>query len=573
MFVRFTLFVSLCIGCLTLAKAQPNTIDDLYDPKLYPFYHGVAAGDPLANGFIIWTRVTLKNASDSIPVTWEVARDPKMRRVVATGDTVAESSRDYTVKVDVSGLYPGTTYYYRFYTGNRRSLTGKARTAPTEAVHSLKFAVVSCSNYEWGYFSGYDKIAKRTDLDAVIHLGDYFYEYADNDSYSSPQIRDERVLFPSGETITLEDYRTRYSTYRLDPNLRKVHQQHAFITIWDDHESANDSWVGGAENHQNDEGDWEARKAVAKQAYFEWMPIRNNGDRIFRALSYGPLLDLIMIDTRLEGRDQQATNLFEAADPSRSLLGAEQKSWLKDQLLNSEAQWKVIGNQVIFSELTLGFAGPFQGTTFEAIESLFLDIWDGYRAERTELINFFRDNSIQDIVLLTGDFHSSFAFEVVDFPPTFPVDEPIWDPTSAIGSYAVEFATPSISAANFDENLDGGTSAFFESIINKPILPTGQIDPAGLNFNPHLAYVDLDQHGYFVLTVSELDVQADYYYLEDILVSETNEFWGAGVFSFTGTNDLNFAPFPSPPKKKQDKPAPLTPDPKIKRPWWWFDYD
>lgn len=563
---------TLLAGTVT-ASAQadvPTQIEDLYQSELAPFYHGVASGDPLADGFIIWTRVTLpENQSrrrGRVPVQWEVASDPCMKRIVRSGIAFTSDESDYTVKVDVRRLPAGKTFYYRFQALGKSSIVGKTKTAPKKGVEQLKFAVISCSNYEWGYFSGYDQIAKRTDLDAVIHLGDYLYEYEDNASYSSPVIRDERVLFPAHETITLDDYRTRYATYRLDPNLRRAHQQHPFIAVWDDHESANDSWTGGAENHDpTTEGDWELRKAAAKKAYFEWMPIRGNGTGVSRSLSYGPLMDLVMIDTRLEGRDEQINDVTDPAlyAPDRTILGQSQKAWLKSELENSAAQWKVIGNQVIFSEFNIGFAAALDpSTTPQALESLFLDIWDGYPAERNELVNFIGSNGIDNVVFLTGDFHSSFAFEVAD--PAF--GNPYYDPSTGAGAVAIEFATPSISAANFDENLDPGTSDLLEYYINNPIdTPYGP-----LNFNPHMKYVDLDQHGYFVLSVKQDSVQADYYYLADILVPETTETWGAGLISAAGSHHLVQAAAPAAPKAVQDIPAPEVP---CRRPRWWKKND
>lgn len=574
--MKYHLYSSIILATLLAgmpaAPAQteiPTQIEDLYQSELAPFYHGVASGDPLADGFIIWTRVTLpanqSRRRGHVPVQWEVATDPCMKRVICRGTAFTSENSDYTVKVDVRRLPAGQTFYYRFMALGKSSIIGKSKTAPKTGVDQLKFAVISCSNYEWGYFSGYDQIAKRTDLDAVIHLGDYFYEYADNASYSSPVIRDERVLFPANETVTLGDYRTRHANYRLDPNLRCAHQQHPFIAVWDDHESANDAWTGGAENHDPaTEGDWEARKAAAKKAYFEWMPVRGNA-RVSRALSYGPLMDLIMLDTRLEGRDEQINDVTSPAlyAPDRTLLGQSQKEWLKSELESSAAQWKVIGNQVIFSEFNIGFAAALDPTTTpEALENLFLDIWDGYPAERSDLVNFIGSNAIDNVVFLTGDFHSSFAFEVAI--PAF--GNPFYDPSSGAGAVAIEFATPSISAANFDENLDPGTSALLESVINNPV-PT----PVGpLNFNPHMKYVDLDQHGYFVLSVKADSVQADYYYLADILVPETTESWGAGLISAAGSNHLVRAVAPAAPKAVQDVPAPVVP---CRRPFWWKKND
>jgi alkaline phosphatase D len=281
------------------------------------------------------------------------------------------------------------------------------------------------------------------------------------------------------------------------------------------------------------------------------MPIRENCDGISRSLSYGPLLDLVMLDTRLEGRDEQINDITSPLlyAPDRALLGESQKMWLKEELACSKATWKILGNQVIFSEFNIGFAATLDPTTTaQGLESLFLDIWDGYPAERTELVNFIATEDIGNVVFLTGDFHSSFAFEVVD--PAF--GNPFYNPATGAGAVAVEFATPSISAANFDENLDPGTSGLLESVINQPI-PT----PFGpLNFNPHMKFVDLDRHGYFVLSVTPAAVQADYYYLADILVPQTTESWGAGLISAAGSNHLVPAAAPAAPKSVQDTPAP-----------------
>ena len=532
----------------------PKKIEDLYDPDLAPFYHGVASGDPLPDGFIIWTRVTQgeKHDADSIRVVWTVATDNKLKNVVAHGDTSATRERNFTVKVDVRGLEAGKTYFYGFKSLGRNSIIGRTKTTPNVAVDQLKFAVVSCADMDWGYFSGYRKIAKRNDLDAVIHLGDYIYEYEDNASYSSPEVRNERVIFPSSETVTLSNYRKRYSTYHLDPNLRYAHRRHPFIAIWDDHEFANDAWKGGAENHQpKTEGSWSARKAAAKRAYMEWMPIRESGGSIFREISYGPLMDLIMLDTRVEGRDKQIHDVTNPRldDPDRTMLGEPQKEWLKTSLASSDATWKIIGNQVLFSEFNIGFAAKGDPLISpNTLESMFLDIWDGYPAERSELVDFMATEALDNTVFLTGDIHSSFALEVAD--PAF--DNPSYNPKTGEGAVAVEFVTPSISAANFDEEVGDFFTRSLEHDFNHP-------DEDGVNPNPHMKFVDLDRHGYIVLSVSADQVQADYYYLDDILVPKTTETWGAGLISAARTHHLVKAKAPAPQKSVPDADEPELP--------------
>ncbi len=374
----------------------------------------------------------------------------------------------------------------------------------------------------------------------MIHLGDYIYEYPDNDSYSSRRIRDERVVFPAGETVSLSDYRNRQATYRLDPNLQLAHKTHPFIVIWDDHEFANDTWKRGAENHDpKTEGRWAKRKAAAMKAYLEWMPIRENNGRIYRPLSYGPLMDLILVDTRLQ-RDRQISDVTrnKLYDPDRTMLGEPQKAWLKSELKDSAATWKIIGNQVMFSEFNIGFVAEGTPVAPETLESLFLDIWDGYPAERTELVDYISDNRIDNTVILTGDIHSSFAFEVAD--PA--LGNRRYNPKTGEGAVAVEFVTPSLSAANFDEEGGDFFNETLERKLNRPDNDTG------INPNPHMKFADLDRHGYFVLTVQATQVQADFYYLKNILTPRTTEAWGAGFISAAGTHHLVRAKAPATPE-------------------------
>ena len=281
-------------------------LDSIYEP----FYHGVASGDPLPGRVIIWTRVTPDTSTvDSIAVSWRIGTDTNITQVINSGITYTSSDIDYTVKVDVSGLQPDTWYYYSFTAFGKNSLTGRTKTAPTGDTDSLRFAVVSCSSYEHGFFNAYERIASRNDIDAVLHLGDYIYEYQAG-SYSN--FITDRDYEPSNEILSLSDYRIRFSHYHLDPDLRYLHQQYPWINVWDDHETANNSWTDGADNHTTlTEGSWTDRKSAAVQAYFEWLPIRlpdpADDQRIYRNFNFGDLLDIHMLDTRLEGRAEQLT--------------------------------------------------------------------------------------------------------------------------------------------------------------------------------------------------------------------------------------------------------------------------
>lgn len=553
------------------------------NPDWAPFYHGVASGDPLEDRVIIWTRVTPEELTEaSIEVNWFVATDPQLENIVNTGTFSTSAERDYTVKVDVTGLNAGTTYYYGFTALGKNSLTGRTKTTPTgDQSGHLRFAIVSCNNYEHGYFNGFQRIAERNDLDAVVHLGDYIYEQRARAYGDSALAAGERAIEPETEIVSLEDYRTRHSLYKLDTMLLRAHQQHPFITVWDDHESANDSWKGGAQAHDTlTEGTWEERLSVAKQVYFEWMPIRDTETQsVFRKISYGNLADLILLDTRIEGREIQINDVTDPLlySPDRTILGAEQKAWLKEQLSTSTAQWKVIGQQVIFSELNVGW-GALQDTsfTYEGLESGFLDIWDGYPAERTEIIKFIRDNEIDDVVILTGDFHTTFAYEVVDTPANvtlvefpglgvapFYVTNPNYNPETGEGAVAVEFAVPSVSSANFDENLDVPTAAFFELVINNEIVDPG----TNLNFgnpNPHMKYTNLIDHGYYVLDLIPSKAQADYFFSPILEVSETEapdsgENESGFYFTNTGESFLQSSESAASEKTTQDEPAPANP--------------
>jgi alkaline phosphatase D len=302
------------------------------------FTHGVASGDPLSDRVILWTRV-IPGSGENTPVSgiWEIASDKSFKKIITRGDFNTNADRDYTVKVDAKGLSANSRYYYRFIVDNVKSPVGRTKTLPVGSTSNVNFAVVSCSNYPQGYFNVYGEIAKR-DFDAVLHLGDYIYEYADG-VYSNPKaVELGRKVKPAHEITKLEDYRMRYGLYRSDKDLQAIHQAHPFINIWDDHEISNDTWKSGAENHNEDEGPFDARRRAAIQAFYEWLPIRENDPEltgeIYRSFNFGDLASLIMLDTRLIGRDEQLSYQkdlpfkkipFDFSDPEnpKALLTAE----------------------------------------------------------------------------------------------------------------------------------------------------------------------------------------------------------------------------------------------------------
>jgi alkaline phosphatase D len=466
-------FTPAIAGC---GSDDPDPVPS--DPEI--FVHGVASGDPLPDGVILWTRLTLKD-DDARSCTYEVATDPGFATIVTSGPMETSADRDFTVKVDVGGLEPATTYYYRFRTPRRTSPTGRTRTAPSGAVDRLRFGMVSCSSFAHGYFHVYRAVAARNDLDAVIHLGDYIYEYATGD------YGDVRAYEPGHEILTLADYRTRHSQYKRDPELQAAHRQHPFIVIYDDHETADNSYKDGAANHDPAaEGNWAERKAAALQAYFEWMPIRESADRrIFRKLAYGTLVDLLMLDTRLWARSKQATTdpagPVPPPDPSRTLLGDEQAAWLEQQLSGSTATWKLLGQQVMVGNLIIA-PGALAN----------LDQWQGYPESRLRLINFLQGSAVRDVIVLTGDIHSSWANEIVIDPN----DTAEYDPATGRGSVAVEFVTPAVTSPG----LVG-----FEGVI-----------AMARPFNPHIRWFDPTLRGYVILDITPERTQSAWFHFDDI---------------------------------------------------------
>lgn len=517
---------SVALGTLPLIRSTP--FEQTADAA---FRHGVASGDPLADRVILWTRVTPPNPTAEATVGWEVARDAKFAQVVSRGETRTGAARDYTVKVDVPGLDAGTTYYYRFESLGARSAIGRTRTLPADGVSRLRLGVVSCSNLPQGYFNAYACLAKRADIDVVLHLGDYIYEYA-NKGYGDGTALG-RIPAPDKEMVALQDYRERHAQYKRDPDSQEIHRQHPFIVTWDDHEFTNNAWSGGAENHDPDqgEGDWFARRRAAVQAYYEWMPIREDAqtqqDRIYRTFRFGDLATLIMLDTRLIGRELQTAreDTTTILLPERQLLGTEQEGWLAEQMVTSvrgRAAWNLLGQQVMFAPQTPNGQRPSNS-----------DSWDGYRAARSRVFDMIERARAGNIAVLTGDVHSSWAYDL----PRDPFSG--YDATTGRGSIGVEFAGTSVTSPS---NLGAG--------------PDGEQQLAATRATrPHLHYVDGRYRGYFIVDLTRERLQADFYAVSTVLDRTTQERFERGFVTESGRNHLIGTATPTPPLPAPD-PAP-----------------
>lgn len=354
------------------------------------FEHGVASGDPLQEQLIIWTRVTPKGAPQSIRIRYEVALDPEFKKYCDSGYIEALKIRDYTVKIDLKGLSPYTRYYYRFKTADSTSTVGTGRTLPRE-IDKVTLAVFSCANYTSGYFNVYQDAAQFDQIDAIIHLGDYIYEYGMYDTEGCPAYGTRNAksigrILPKGNDTVLEslsDYRKRYALYRSDPDLQLLHARVPFIVIWDDHEIADNAYRSGAKEH-NDSKAYLKQKKAAIQAYYEWLPIRppygEESDVIYRAFHFGTLLSLYMLDTRLVGRDMQLQyedyiniegvfdlKRFEVDrnDSERQLLGSKQMSWLDRELSAHQPRWQFLAQQVKMSHSDIPLEAVQLITRFE----------------------------------------------------------------------------------------------------------------------------------------------------------------------------------------------------------------
>ncbi|MDQ0023900.1 alkaline phosphatase D [Variovorax paradoxus] len=477
------------------------------------FKHGIASGDPLSDRVIIWTRVTAL-APGTINVDWEVASDDRFGIIIARGTASTGAERDYTVKVDVTGLQPASTYFYRFAIGNDNSPVGRTKTLPVGGVSQAKLAVVSCSNFPSGYFNVYAEIAKRTDIDVVLHLGDYIYEYGRIGYASQLAIAIDRESIPDHEILSLTDYRLRHAQYRTDNDLRALHARFPMIAVWDDHDIADNAWLGGAENHdESTEGSYVARRAAAVQAYHEWLPTRlpdpANPLRIYRSFDIGTLASMHMLDTRLIGREKQVTLsqylAGEASAPTRQLLGQPQVDWLSGRIAASPCTWQVLGQQVLMMRMhiPLSVAANFSLETLteylaalalpesarsESQRALIaqqkgpynLDAWDGYPAARDAVLAMARSQG-KNLISLAGDTHNAWSGNLTD---------------SSGQRVGVEFGTSSVSSPGFERAL--------------PLIANDLLSDGFKRMVDDLRYAETSKRGYAVLTLTTAEARCEY---------------------------------------------------------------
>ena len=526
---------SATIAFLAAFQGLGNRADGA-KPGFDPFTYGVASGDPLPDRVIIWTRVN--PSAEALPGSglgkpmhgvWEVSRNENFTQRVNGGPFTTSAASDHTVKIDVDRLQPATEYFFRFKVRGMHSPVGRMRTAPAavSSPSSVRFGLVSCSNFEAGYFTAYRHLALRDDLDFILHVGDYIYEYAQGEYGPDDFAGTTRAHDPATEIITLADYRRRHACYKADADLRQLHARHPFIVTWDDHETANNAWRDGAENHTpGTEGDWAARKAAGVQAYYEWMPLRppaatgSTGESrpIYRKFSFGKLVDLFMLDLR-QYRDEQPASPAESAvinAPSRTLLGSQQTAWLQGNLIASPARWKLMGNSVQIAPIvvvpslldaqTQGLLSAFFGIPIgtQGAVPLNVDSWDGYASSRMQILGLIAGatgNPVPNCVFLTGDIHSTYACDI-------PANPAGYNPATS-RSLATEFVCTSITSDNVNElvgqpervpNGLGGyvgnpATAGFEGLIRA--------------FNAWVRDVNLDFHGYSVVDVTPSRTQVD----------------------------------------------------------------
>lgn len=482
------------------------------------FTHGVASGEPGPDSVLLWTRYV---DTQDVRLRVEIAEDTGFRRLAGGGEVMAEADRDHTARITLAGLEPGRWYYYRFIAPDGTlSPVGRTRTLPVGAVARFGIGLFSCSNLPFGWFNAYAHACERSDLDLIVHVGDYLYEYPVGSYPDAASALPGRLIQPNHEIVNLADYRLRYAAYRADPDLQRLHQSYPTITQWDDHELTNDAWVDGAENHQPEtEGDWSVRKATAIRVYREWMPV---SDDYWRSYSIGDLATLFKLETRITGRS--APLELEAAlkgredlpralkefrdgalnDPARTLLGETQRNWLSSAIkdsVKSKVRWQILAQQIVMGQLQLptevgnwvpadapevfrrrvqaGIAAARAGLPFN------FDSWGGFPAERERLLSAALAAGA-NVITLSGDSHNAWAQNL----------------TTDGRAAGVEFATHSVTSPGFE-------------FLTRGIDPK-EVAAAMMGTNPGLAYADTSQRGYTSVMLGPDEAIGQFHFLKTI---------------------------------------------------------
>jgi len=508
------------------------------------FTHSVASGEPQSGSVLLWTRYV---ADGETTLDWQVSESAEFTSIVSEGQVKASSNTDFCAKTVAGGLSPDRWYFFRFVAPDGTiSPMGRTRTLPQGPAQKFRIAVFSCANFGFGYFNAYAHAAQANDADLAVHLGDYIYEYGGGTYPSAGQRHPDRMIAPETEILTLADYRLRYATYRADTDLQRLHQVLPMIAVWDDHETANDSWKDGAQNHQSDtEGEWEIRKEIAKRVYREWMPV---SDEPYAAYDVGDLATLFRIDTRIEGREEQfsvgkviegkedpaamvaALTEFrdtEYADPDRQILGAAQETWLVDGLASSTARgatWQVLVQQVLIGKLKsppalldlLGGNVPefirrrLQASALasQAGLPLNMDAWDGYPAARDRLFKGALEADA-NLLVLAGDTHNGWAFDLSH------EGEPV----------GIELGVCSVSSPGFETYLS--------------MVPPEQMAALVVEANDELKWADTSQRGYMVIELTPTRATTEYRFTSGIRQRSTQLAGTKVITSEAGSKTLS----------------------------------
>lgn len=454
------------VGCAPPGAEPPP-------PGTGRFRHGIASFDPAPDRVVLWTQLADATADETIALV--VARDEALTDVVARAHLVVRADDGWTIAIEVDALDPGTAYHYAFETATERSVVGRARTAPAPGAARVRLAFTTCASYAHGFLHVYARIAEQERLEAVVHLGDYIYEYGDG-GYGSLRSYD-----PPHEVITLADYRRRYAHYRLDPDVARLHARHPMIVTWDDHELANNAHRGGAREHDPaTEGSWAERLEAATRAHREWLPRRETvPGSLYRVLRFSELVDLFVLDARIEGRSPPPRTEEEVRSPERTILGVAQRERFLSDLRASTAAWKIVAHGVQLSPQRAFWNG---------------DAWDGYAHDRRLVLEAIRDADIGGVIFVCGDGHKSFADEL----PLDPTNADAYDPATGEGSIAVELMTPAASSPNvFGEEARTLEVAILES-------------------SPHTRFVEVEARGYWMLDLDAERALAELRFVDDV---------------------------------------------------------